>query len=388
MGLELHNFLEGKRTNKQTYSKQAYSKARKKIRHEGYISLNNSLLEKYYSSEYCTHKGYRLLGVDGSKIELPHGDLIEEEFGKVNHDEGTINASKAIVVYDLLNDLLIDSELAKYNVSEREIALLQFAKIKENGKQKQDLVIADRGFPSLEVFVKLKQMGYDFLIRYTGQQFLKETLPLVESSENDIEIEISLTKGFARQNNLALKELLAEGVPQKIKLRIVKIELANGKIEYLITTLLSKRDHKLEEFKYLYNLRWNEEVYFDYQKNIIEVERFSGKTVESIKQDYYSRILVGNLHALIVEDAQAEIDVEIRDNKKLKYSKYKINKSISFGLLRGSLEKLLTTNNWLKKYTELVKKTKMHKVPIRENRTYERIKNGNLKYSNNVRRVI
>ncbi|SFV66937.1 Mobile element protein [hydrothermal vent metagenome] len=231
-------------------------------------------------------------------------------------------------------------------------------------------------------------MGYDFLIRYTGQQFLKETLPLVDSSENDMEIEVSLTKGFARQNNLAIKELLAEGVAEKIKLRIVKIELSNGKMEYLITTLLSKREHKLEDFKYLYNLRWNEEVYFDYQKNVIEVERFSGKTVESIKQDYYSRILVGNLHALIVEDAQAEIDVELSNNKKLKYSKYKINKSISFGLLRGSLEKLLTTHNWLKKYNDLVKKTKMYKVPIRENRTYERIKNGNLKYSNNVRRVI
>jgi len=75
------------------------------------------LLEKYYSSKYRTHKGYRLLGVDGSKIELPIGYLIEEEFGKINNDERTINASKSIVVYDLLNALLIDSELAKYNIS-------------------------------------------------------------------------------------------------------------------------------------------------------------------------------------------------------------------------------------------------------------------------------
>jgi len=388
LGLELHNFIEGIKTHNQSYSKQAYSKARMKLRHEGYISLNDILLEEYYQRDYRTYKGHRLLGVDGSKIELPHGDLIEQEFGKINHDSSAINGAKAIVVYDLLNELLIDSELSKYNVSERAIALEQFERIKVSGKQMKDIVIADRGFPSLEVFVKLMELGYDFLIRYTGQQFLKETLPLVESSESELEIEISLTEGYARQNNLAIKKLLEEGAPEKIKLRIVKIELSDGKSEYLITSLLSRDEHKIDDFNYLYNLRWNEEVFFNFQKNVVEIEKFSGKTVESIKQDYYSRIFVGSLHALIIEDAQAEIDTEISRDEKLKYSQYKINKTMSFGLLRGSLEELITAKNWHKKYNELVTKIKKHKVPVRNGRTFERLKKGNLKYPNNVRRAI
>ena len=121
----------------------------------------------------------------------------------------------------------------------------------------------------------------------------------------------------------------------------MKLKLSKGITEYLITSLHSEKAFTPEDFNEIYNLRWNEEVHFDFQKNVMEVENFSGKTVETVKQDYFSRILVGNLHSLIVSEAQGEIDEETKKNPELKYEKYRVNKSISFGLMKESLFKIV-----------------------------------------------
>lgn len=358
-----------------------------KIKHSGYIELNDALLEEYYGDgDYKQYKGYRLLGIDGSEIELQHEEELNKRFGQVFNNKESINASKAVVVYDLQNELVIDSQLNIYNSSERKSAIEQLEKIRKQGKQKKDIIVADRGFPSLELFSQLKEMQYEFVIRYNGNEFLKETLPLVNGDKEEMEIEISLRNRTNQKTNASLKKILEKGYSNKIRLRIIKIELSSKVEEYLITSLLS--EFTIEDFKEIYNLRWNEEVYFDFQKNVIEVENFTGKTVESVMQDYYSRILIGNLHSLIVSEAQEEIDEETKSNEKLKYEQYKINKNISFGLMKDSIYNLLTVKNWDNQYSSLIKEAKKHKIAVIKNRTFPRKKKGNLKFPINKKGVL
>ncbi len=358
-----------------------------KIKHSGYIELNDALLDEFYSDgEYKKYKGYRLLGIDGTEIELQHGEEIKKEFGGIFKSKETINASKSIVVYDLLNELVLDSELNMYNSSERKSAIEQLKRIRKEGKQRRDIIVSDRGFPSLELFNELLTEGYDFVIRYNGNEFLKETRPLIESDKEEMEIEIPLREGNKRRENKSIKEQLQKGYPERITLRIIRIKLSEKVTEYLITSLLS--EFGIDDFKKIYNLRWNEEVYFDFQKNVMEVEKFSGKTVESVKQDYYSRVLVGNLHNLIVSEAQEEIDEETKSNDKLKYDHYKINKNLSYGLLKDSIMKLLTSKKWKKEYNRLIQEAKKHKIAVIKNRSFSRKKKGNLKYPMNKKRAI
>jgi len=381
LGVELHKYLRSSKIRETAYSKQAYSKARMKIKHSGYIELNNSLLEEYYNSEdYKTYKGYRLLGIDGSEIELQHGTEIQNKFGRIFTNNESINASKSIVVYDLLNELVIDAEMNIYNSSERTSAIKQLKRMKEEGKSRKDIIVADRGFPSLEVFSELLSMDYDFVLRYNGNNFLRETLVLTESKENDLEIEISLKEVYNRNKNKHIKKLIDNGYQDKIRLRIIELTLSNGVKEYLITSILDKENFGIEDFNDIYNLRWNEEIYFDFQKNIMEIENFTGKSLETIKQDYYSMVLVGNLHSLIIADAQEEVDKETRNNGKLKYEQYKINKSVTFGIMKEQIYDLLTTKNWKKQFKLLVKESKKYKIPVIKNRSFPRTKKGNLKY--------
>jgi len=381
LGVELHKYLRSSKIRATAYSKQAYSKARMKIKHSGYIELNNSLLEEYYNSEdYKTYKGYRLLGIDGSEIELQHGTEIQNKFGRIFTNNESINASKSIVVYDLLNELVIDAEMNIYNSSERTSAIKQLKRMKEEGKSRKDIIVADRGFPSLEVFSELLSMDYDFVLRYNGNNFLRETLVLTESKENDLEIEISLKEVYKRNKNKHIKKLIDNGYQDKIRLRIIELTLSNGVKEYLITSILDKENFGIEDFNDIYNLRWNEEIYFDFQKNIMEIENFTGKSLETIKQDYYSMVLVGNLHSLIIADAQEEVDKETRNNGKLKYEQYKINKSVTFGIMKEQIYDLLTARNWKKQYKLLVRESKKYKIPVIKNRSFPRTKKGNLKY--------
>ncbi len=387
LSIEIKRFLKEIKLKEVNYSKQAYSKARMKIKHSGYIELNDALLDEYYSDgEYKKYKGYRLLGIDGTEIELQHGEEINKEFGAVFTNKETINASKSVVVYDLLNELILDAKLNMYNSSERKSAIEQLKRIRKEGKQREDIIVSDRGFPSLELFNELLSEGYDFIIRYNGKEFLKETQALIESDKAEMEIEIPLREGNKRKENTAIKEQLKKGYPEKIRLRIIKIKLREKVTEYLITSLLS--EFSIDDFKEIYNLRWNEEVYFDFQKNVMEVENFSGKTVESVKQDYYSRVLVGNLHNLIVSEAQEEIDEETKVNEKLKYDQYKINKNLSYGLMKDSIMKLLTSKNWKKEYNRLIKEAKKHKIAVIKNRSFPRKKKGNLKYPMNKKRAL
>lgn len=391
LSVEIDQFFQYLGKEKSVCSKQAVSKARMKLKHEAFIKLNNAVTEEYYQQAYKTYKGYRLLAADGSMIELPYGETVKAEYGKMNHKETWVNCGWSVVVYDVLNEMIVDAELHKYGSSERAYLLKQLQRMEKEGKQKRDIIIADRGFPSLELFVKLKQMGYDFVIRYNGEQFLKELKAFVTNDKEDMIIEVSITGSHNRRKNPELQELLKQGADPTIKLRVVKIRLSSGEDEYIVTSVLNSNELSKEDLKHIYHLRWGEEEHFKFQKQSVEIENFSGKTGESIRQDYYSRILILNLHSVLVQEAEKQIEEERAEKKQaLKYERYKINRNVSYGLVRTRLLDLLNEDNadWEKAYDELVEAIKRHKIPVREGRSNPRKKKWQLKYPLNKRRAV
>jgi IS4 transposase len=79
-----------------------------------------------------------------------------------------------------------------------------------------------------------------------------------------------------------------------IKLRITKIILCTGEIEILLSNL-DMNIVLYDDLGELYNSRWGIETNYDFLKNIIELEAFSGKTKVSIEQDFYAKILCSNI---------------------------------------------------------------------------------------------
>ena len=60
--------------------------ARANLKHTTFIALNERIVEIYYEDGmYQSYQGFRLLAIAGSKIRLPEGEGIKEEFGGIRY---------------------------------------------------------------------------------------------------------------------------------------------------------------------------------------------------------------------------------------------------------------------------------------------------------------
>ena len=74
--------------------------------------------------------------------------------------------------------------------------------------------------------------------------------------------------------------------------------------EVLITNLWEEEGYDASRFKELYFMRWGIETNISPQKNIMQLESFSGLTVKAVEQDFYATVFTANLHAGLIKDAQ------------------------------------------------------------------------------------
>ena len=374
LNVELTRFFERIDYNEETrsYTKQSYSEARMKMQHGAYIELNEELVKGFYSDrEYKQFKGYRLLAIDGTRIILPNRKNIIEEFGLAENNGKTVPMAMSSTAYDVLNQIVVNTYLEQYKTDERALADRHLDKIRELTPEVEDIILMDRGYPSMYLLTKMVTLGYDFIVRCNDTSFIKEVREFAQSNESDKIIEVDLTTE-SRKYNTALQKL--EGKPDRLRLRVVKINLTSGLTEYLISSLTDNTKITKNDFKELYHFRWGEETYFNYQKNVLEVENFSGRTPETVRQDYYAKILSSNIGSLMIEDAQEEVDERTSKNDLLKYDSYKVNRSVATGIFKDELIELLLSPDdfWEYRYNKLVAKIKKYTIPVIPNRHFDR----------------
>jgi len=126
----------------------------------------------------------------------------------------------------------------------------------------------------------------------------------------------------------------------------MKFTLPSGETEVILTTLCDIVAFPKEEFYTIYGKRWGQETYFKSGpsrghriKNIFEVERFSGQTVESIRQDFFGIIFLATLEGMLIQPAQAEMHA--RDELRQNGTKAKVNRVNSYVSLLDRIVELL-----------------------------------------------
>ncbi|OJH30291.1 Transposase DDE domain protein [Wolbachia endosymbiont of Armadillidium vulgare] len=135
------------------------------------------------------------------------------------------------------------------------------------------------------------------------------------------------------------RQLRKLGLPDEMKFRLVKIILSSGEVEVLVTSLLDEQSFTVEEFERLYYLRWGVETFFSRLKGRLNLENFTGKSIETIKQDFWSTIFISNLESIMIEDDEETLSAQ---NSKLKKS---INKSVSFNAIKNLAFDIFSTES-------------------------------------------
>lgn len=351
--MELTNFML-LFTQHKNITKSAYSQSRMNLNAEAFINLNDLLINEFYTDNSIKlWKDFRLICIDSSTLELPKSDEILSFFG---HDKG-VPMARISVMYDPLNEMVLDSIISNYYSSELYLAVNHFVKLKPN-----DLVIMDRGYGARWLFFLLLQNHVDFVIRIQ-KGFGKETDEFFDSKEFSKIIEV---------HDLPRKSKEVIGKVTSFKFRVVKVILDNDEVEVLATSLLDEKIYSTQIFKDLYFKRWGEETHFHHLKNHVEIGNFTGLSSLTIKQDFYANLLISNIQSLILQEAQKKLE-----NQNKKY-KYKINKNLSLGYMKDRVIKILK-NKEHNKYEELVKLFLIEPVPIRPNRKNPRNQKRNKK---------
>lgn len=365
LSIEIDNFVSFINSNKdsfkvQNFTKSAFVQKRRKINPDVFKYLTSVIVENYYlvnNPDVKLFYGFRIIAVDGSKLTLPFTQELKAFFGITkNQHETTVVQAISSVFYDVLNRIAIDSFLDNVNSNERELALKHKSHWKGN-----DLIIYDRGYPSYDFKYEHIKAGINYLMR-TKKNHSKVVSAFVSSKKRTLIVDI-----FPQRDHVFIGKDYDKNT--SIKVRLVRVDLPDGEIEVLITSLLDSQIYPSSMFKELYFLRWGIETYYDELKNKLKVEFFTGYSKTTIFQDFFCAIFISNLQSVIVNSLQEEI----KDMNKETKLDYKINTNLSYGFLKNRILELLVKEAPLEDvFKELESLFLKNTIPIRLNRNNKR----------------
>lgn len=377
-----------KKTNStmKSASKQAYSKARLKFRHTAFKELNEDAVSEYYKlNDYKHWHGHRLLAVDGTRLQLPGSPEIRAYFGEVGASTaGTMPMATESIAYDVLNEMIVDVRIGKGYSSERSLALEHSKAVEGFSSKKSDIFLFDRGYPQYYMFSVLVSRSQEFVCRVSESDG-KEIKKFIESQSTDSMICIP-------KKSKSIQQAKREGfrLPNYLDLRIVRVRSDNGQEAYLLTSLVDQEQYPTASIAELYNYRWSVETHYHFQKHRQQIENFTGKSVESIYQDIYARVLSYTICQLLIKDASEELTEEMRTQGKTP-DVYKINKSVAYGIYHDRVIDLLFFTKppeYPAKLDRLLTDIKRHKQKVSKNKTKNRKQKNKYLYPINTKSII
>lgn len=343
-------------------TKGAFSQARSKLNEWGFQRLNVVARNSFYeNAPYHVWNNKRVLSTDGTRLQLPKHKTIIEEFGE--HGFGPKADSKrslatASILYDPLNQIVLDGQLGAYKSDERELLLGHLAHMKRG-----DLLLLDRGYPCIWLFFLLQAKGIDYCVRIKEDWWL-EVKKFTDSKASESICYYELPK--KDYDKLSRYPKIRT---QKIACRLIRIELPNGEIEILCTSLTNKKKYVYESFAELYHYRWNEEEAFKLLKSRIELERFSGKTARAVKQDFHAKLFLMTLCSAYAHPIEEKVREEYKQDEQRKFEQ-KINRTNALAVTKSILINILIKKTYaiaLKAFDALVYKTREIIRPGRSN---------------------
>jgi hypothetical protein len=313
-----------------TVTSSAYTQARKKLKHTAFIALNTEAIEHYYAEgDFKRWKGYRVFGVDASKIILPNEREIHQEFGTIKIKNQTMEGSYSCALfecrYDVLNKIAVQSSLHPGATYEVTAAIELLRKSSPATSEDLELDIYDRGYATYEFLAYLSAYKRDYVIRCPRNSFKTANELFQDATHNNWSRIVTVKAPKEVQNKIR-----AQGLPTEIKVRFVSVMLHTGDVEVLATSLINESGTR-EEFKRLYFLRWGVEGFFNCIKGRLGLENFTGKSVESVKQDFWSTVFISNVETIFTED----IEIELNQQRTPAQLPQKINKSVSFNTIKN-----------------------------------------------------
>ena len=299
-----------------------------------YPEIFKSINRRFLSSidNLSTMNGYYILAQDGSDINLP---FLQDDT-QISYGQDSIVCQYHLnALYDCINHVFWESRIDLPTKKSEVNALIDF--INHRNYPQNSIITADRGYESYNL--------------------------IAHCIENNQFVFVPSTSVFDYLDSCNRFYALS--------FRIVRFKIADDKYETLVTDL-DENEFKLDDFKSLYHLRWNEETAFYYLKHAVGMLYFHCKKRQHIQQEIYASVLFYNYANLIIQN----IEKKIEHNKKTKYI-YNINVRSALTNIRNYFRNQI-------KESILIRNIKKYLTPSRPDRKVQRsIKRQSTKTLNN-----
>ena len=236
------------------------------------------------------------------------------------------------------------------------------------------IYIADRGYASYNNFAHVIKKHQFFVIRCTDAKTEKILgFSLEGVKEADYTVDRFLSRTRAKKKHLhpdrekdyryicseVPMDFLTENVPEyKLTLRIVRLEIAPGIYENLITNLVPP-EFDMDELRELYHLRWSQETAYRDLKYPLCLKAFHSRKYSYIVQEVFARVIMFNYCS--------EVSQHVKIDDKNRTLTYQVNFSQAAKICRDDLR------DWKNARGINVEGLIADNIePIRPNRTFRR----------------
>ena len=338
-----------------TVSEAAFCRARQKLKPAALAILNDVLMDaaKAQIAER-RWRDFRVLAVDGSTARLPSTPAIAEYFGGPRGSG--VPLARFSRLYDVLNDRVIQADMEPYRTGERELAAHYLL-----DAEPDDLFLYDRGYPAFWLFAfhHAEQRHYCARVRH---DFHAEVTAFVADGVKQRTVLLTSNATSARQcHDYHLPT-------DPLRVRLIRVELSNGEVEVLATSLLDTKLYPQRAFAKLYALRWGIEENYKREKQRLEIENFSGRTPRVLLQDFHAKIFAQNLTAIIATLAQWLADARYRHRQHT----YRINFANALSKMKNNLVRIFMHTSPMELCWRLILRMADAVEAVRPGRSYPR----------------
>jgi hypothetical protein len=288
-------------------SKSAFVQARHKILPEAFSHVFYEFSKEL--PRYKRHKGYHLLSVDGSSLNISRNPDDAETFCNQGEKQKGFNEIELIAMYDLLNNIYTDTILQGINHKDERGALVSMIP----NIDVPSIVIGDRGYEGYNIFAHFEEVNQKYLIRAKD---INSTGILSGFHLPDNEFDFTFTVNISNYQKKALKALPNyrfspscarfdfsnnDNPVYQLTFRVLRFKLKDDKYQCIITNLFD--DFSIDDINHLYKMRWGIETSFRQLKYAIGLNHFHSKKKDSIIQEIYASLTLHNFCESVVQNA-------------------------------------------------------------------------------------
>ncbi len=195
--------------------------------------------------------------------------------------------SRVSFLYDVLNEVVIDAQMESFRTSEAELCREHLGYL-----QKGDLVTFDRYYASHYLFSVLRHKQVHFLFRMRDHSW-KCVQSFIASGLKDqiVDLEVHPYSPVTKR--------IPANVDKNMRIRLIKQVSKSGEVRVYATSLLEKEQYSNTAIINLYKRRWGVEEAYKTLKARLDVIHFSGKTIHAVQQDFYAKVFLISLTAVL-----------------------------------------------------------------------------------------